>query len=135
MRFWTCWTSAAGGTVVRPPAGGPAREWRTRWVSASTIEGMGRSGVTQQPAPAADVPNRQRVARGSSLASARGRVAPRARLHVFNRFGRLISSGGGTNNFAVVTNFLVGWAPTDRVLLFYSNKATSRRTRATTRSA
>jgi hypothetical protein len=44
-------------------------------------------------------------------------------FRVLDRFGRVLSSGGGENKLAIVTDFNVGYAPSDQVLLSYSNKA------------
>lgn len=38
-----------------------------------------------------------------------------------DRFGRFTAEGG--SNVSVATNFMVGYAPTDRALLFYSSRA------------
>jgi hypothetical protein len=40
-----------------------------------------------------------------------------------DRFGRLTVSSTTTNNLAIVTDFKVGYAPTDQLLIYYSNKA------------
>jgi hypothetical protein len=42
---------------------------------------------------------------------------------VFDRFGRVVSSGGGGNTLSIGTDFSVGYAAGDRLLLYYSNKA------------
>ena len=44
-------------------------------------------------------------------------------FRVVDRFGRVVSSGGGENKLAIATNFTVGYAPGDQLLLYYSNKA------------
>lgn len=109
-----------GWYLVRPAAGSPAREWRTGWVSAATVEPMGPGA-----SGAAESTDRTANRKGFIIGiGAGGGLHRTPGFSVFDRFGRLISSGGGTNNFAIVTNFLVGWAPSDRALLFYSNKAT-----------
>jgi hypothetical protein len=118
-----------GWYLVRPAAGSPAREWRTGWVSAATVEPMGPGApaatAKQATVGAAESPERTASRKGFIIGvGAGGGLHRTPSFSVFDRFGRPISSGGGTNNFAIVTNFLVGWAPTDRVLLFYSNKAT-----------
>jgi hypothetical protein len=116
----------SGWYLVRPPAASPAREWRTGWVSAATVEPMGttRSDAASDQTVPAERPaaaNRQGFLIGAGAGGALHRAPG---FNVLDRFGRVISSGGGTNNFAIVTNFMVGWAPTNRALLFYSNKAT-----------
>lgn len=40
-----------------------------------------------------------------------------------DRFGRLTVSSTTANNLAIVTDFRVGYAPTDQLLIYYSNKA------------
>jgi hypothetical protein len=42
---------------------------------------------------------------------------------VRDRFGRVVASRGGDSKLAIATNFTVGYAPSDQVLLYYSNKA------------
>jgi len=41
---------------------------------------------------------------------------------VRDRFGRVVSSGGGEDKLAIATDFSVGYASSDRLLLYYSNK-------------
>jgi hypothetical protein len=118
-----------GWFLVRPPEGTPAREWRTGWMSANTVEAMNGAEprAALQPAPGAGGDSARRMATRKGFVigiGAGGGLHRPPSFTVFDRFGRPIASGGGTNNFGVVTSFLVGWAPTDRVLLFYSNKAT-----------
>jgi len=117
-----------GWYLVRPPSGGSAREWRTGWVNAVTVEPM-RAGA---PAPTMPAPSAAATSQPEVSANRKGFIiggGAGAGLHrppgftVFDRFGRVTATGGGTNNFSIVTNFAVGYAPSDRLLLFYSNRA------------
>jgi len=118
----------SGWYLVRPSAGSSVREWRTGWINALGVEPMDRGtgdGSGQKPTGA--------TSNGEPTANRKGFIVGAgagAGLHrtpgfaVFDRFGRVTSFGSGTNNFSVVTNFLIGYAPTDRALLYYSNRAT-----------
>ncbi len=44
-------------------------------------------------------------------------------FRVLDRFGRVLSSGGGENKLAVAFDFNVGYAPGEQLLIYYSNKA------------
>ena len=99
-----------GWYFVRPPTGGPAREWRTGWVTAVTVEPM-RSGP-----PGATVPGPPAAATSQAEASANrkgfiigggvgGGLHRPPGFTVFDRFGRVAATGGGTNNVSIVTNF------------------------------
>lgn len=120
-----------GWYCVRSPNGPAFHEWRTGWVSRETVEAdgtrlhtsarpdtLGRSDQTQ--APNEPTANRKGfivgIGAGAGLHRAPG-------ITVRDRSGRLISSRGGINNFAVVTDFKIGYAPSDQVLIYYSNKA------------
>jgi hypothetical protein len=107
--------------LVRPP-GGPAQTWKTGWINAATVQ-------PQQTAPQAAAPQQP----GTVTESPRGRkgfvigLGGGVGLHrsttpvtVFRgvRFG-----GETTNSFGVATEFLIGYAPTDRLLIYYENAA------------
>jgi hypothetical protein len=117
-----------GWYLVRPPAGGPAREWRTGWVNGGTVEPM-RGGAAAATVPAPPPVAASQVETSSNRkgfiigGGAGGGLHRPPGFTVVDRFGRVIATGGGTNNFSVVTNFAVGYAPSDQLLLFYSNRA------------
>jgi hypothetical protein len=118
-----------GWFLVRPPAGGSPHTWRTGWLSAMTVVAMDRGAVAadgQAARPTAAEPEKPKSNRKGFIigAGAGGGLHSAPGFDVFDRFGRLSSVRGGTNNFAIGTNFMVGYAPTDQTLLFYSNRAT-----------
>jgi hypothetical protein len=104
-----------GWYLVRPPAGS-LPPWRTGWVSAASVAPM--------PDP--------RVPRPDPDPS----PGPQSETATANRKGFVIGLGGGAGRYtgsstfgfspgdgsAVVTDFKVGYAPTDQVLVFYSNQ-------------
>jgi hypothetical protein len=118
--------------LVRPP-NGVSREWRTGWLNRATVESMSAGGAAATPAtttpnspvaPPQDAEEPSARRKGFIIGFGAG-----AGMHktpgfsVFDRFGRLISSGGGEYKLAIVTDFNIGYAPGDQILLFYSNKA------------
>ena len=115
--------------LVRPPNGSGTLEWRTGWLNRASVEPIrggaaGNAGqntpVTQSQAP--DEPSARR--KGFIIGVGAGAGIHRTpTFRVLDRFGRVVSSGGGENTLAIVTNFNVGYAPSDQLLLYYSNKA------------
>ena len=115
--------------LVRPPNGSGTREWRTGWLNRASVAPMGDVGVGDAPL---NTPVVQSQASREPSARRRGFIiggGGGAGLHrtptfrVLDRFGRVVGTGGGQNKFAIVTDFSVGYAPSDQVLLYYSNKA------------
>jgi hypothetical protein len=104
-----------GWFLVRPPAGS-ATSWRTGWVNGASVEPM-RAGTAPRPAA-------QAAASSTSFSAARK--------------GFIIGLGGGgglhrapispgfvggptASAFAIMTDFRIGYAPTDQVLIYYNN--------------
>ena len=102
-----------GWYLVRPPAGS-THAWRTAWVNGASVERMGAGN------------------RGGGDAPAQPGAAPAGRK------GFIIGLGGGvgmhtapifpgfnqsqtTSDLAIVTDFRIGYAPTDQVLVYYRN--------------
>ena len=107
--------------LVRPPAATTSANWRTGWISRALIE-------TVDPVSAGALPPAAALARRGQEQqepSARRKgfligIGAGPALHRAPLFG--FGGGGPTNDFAVVTDFRIGYAPTDQVLLHYSNK-------------
>ena len=115
--------------LVRPPNGSGTREWRTGWLNRASVESIrgGAAANAGQTTPvtqsqASDEPSARR--KGFIIGVGAGAGIHRTpTFSVLDRFGRVVSSGGGEHELAIVTNFNVGYAPSDQFLLYYSNKA------------
>ena len=118
--------------LVRPP-NGVSREWRTGWLNRATVESMSAGGaaaaaatttpnIPVAPPQDAEEPSARRKGFIIGLGAGAG-MHKTPGFSVLDRFGRVISSGGGEYKLAIVTDFNIGYAPGDRILLYYSNKA------------
>ena len=115
--------------LVRPPNGGGTREWRTGWLNRASVEpiagGAAASAGQATPVTQSQASNEPSARRKGFIIG----VGAGAGIHrtptfsVLDRFGRVLSSGGGQNKLAIVTDFSIGYAPGDQLLLYYSNKA------------
>ena len=115
--------------LVRPPIGSGTPGWRTGWLNRASVEPIGggtttnagqNAAATQSQEP--DEPSARR--KGFTIGVGAGAGSHRTpTFRVVDRFGRVVSSGGGENKVAIVTNFNIGYAPGDQFLLYYSNKA------------
>lgn len=118
--------------LVRPP-NGVSREWRTGWLNRATVESMSAGGAvniaaTTTPntpvAPPQDAEEPSARRKGFIIGFGAGAGMHKTpSFSVFDRFGRVISAGGGEYKLAIVTDFTIGYAPGDQLLLYYSNKA------------
>ena len=102
-----------GWYLVRPPVGA-SPTWRTGWINAASVGPISASVLAPgQPTVSTD------------------------QTHSANRKGFVFGLGGGggfhraplpgfnastTNEFAIVTDLSIGYAPTDQVLIYYSNQ-------------
>lgn len=76
------------------------------------------------PVPEPEVTEKPRGRKGFIIGVGAGAgIHATPTFRVLDRFGRVLSSGGGDNKLAIATNFSVGYAPGDQLLLYYSNKA------------
>jgi hypothetical protein len=115
--------------LVRPPNRSGTLEWRTGWVNRSSVEpiGGGAAGNAGQntpvtPSQAFEEPSARRKGFIIGVGAGAG-IHQTPAFRVLDRFGRVVSSGGGENKLVIATNFNVGYAPSDQFLLYYSNKA------------
>ena len=115
--------------LVRPPSGSRTLEWRTGWLNRASVEPMS-GGAAANPAQNTEVAPSQTSGEASAKrkgfiigAGAGAGIHRTPAFRVLDRFGRVVSSGGGDNKLAIATNFSVGYAPGDQLLLYYSNKA------------
>ena len=115
--------------LVRPPDGSGTREWRTGWLNRASVEPMSGGAAANAgqstpvaPSQASDEPSARR--KGFIIGVGAGAGIHRTpTFSVLDRFGRVVSSGGGENKLAIVIDFNIGYAPGDQLLLYYSNKA------------
>lgn len=107
-----------GWYLVRPPVG-VSQTWRTGWINGASVTPV---GAAPPPSPS--------TARATSPAVGDSRSA--------NRKGFLFGLGGGagthrapisrffeagtTSELAIITDLSLGYAPTDQVLIYYSNQ-------------
>lgn len=115
-----------GWYLVRPPAGESAREWRTGWVNGSSAEPMNpASARTPAQGPplaqnsAEPTANRKGFIIGGGVGGGWHRTPGAIAI---DRFGR-ITSIGSANSLTIPTNVFVGYAASDQIVLFYSNRA------------
>jgi hypothetical protein len=105
-----------GWYLVRPPAGTPS-SWRTGWINGASVEPIG-AGVAPVRGPA------PMVVQESSTANRKGFIVGfggGVGMHRAPQFPGFV--GGPTiRDFAVVTDFAIGYAPTDQVLIYYNNQ-------------
>ena len=80
------------------------------------------AGATAHNPPPVPDPARSATRKGFIIGAGAGAGLQRSPgFPSVDRFGRFTAEGG--SNASVVTNFMVGYAPTDRALLFYSSRA------------
>lgn len=80
------------------------------------------AGAIAQNPPLVPDPARSATRKGFIIGAGAGAGLQRSPgFPSVDRFGRFTEGGG--SNASVVTNFMVGYAPTDRTLLFYSSRA------------
>jgi Bacterial SH3 domain len=103
-----------GWYLVRPPAGATA-SWRTGWVNGASVTAIPEAQTprisTSQPAPSTLAP-RSKPRKGFIIGVGGG-----AGLHHFK--GQY--SGYSYNGMGLATNVLIGYAPTDQLLIYYAN--------------
>ncbi|MGE3844936.1 MAG: hypothetical protein AB7I50_25510 [Vicinamibacterales bacterium] len=104
-----------GWLLVRPPAGS-AQTWRTGWINARSTEGVpGNSQLTQPAAPPPEAP-RGRKGFIIGLGGGIGLHRHSEPLFGFGGFDDISYSSVG-----LATEFSIGYAPSDRVLVYYAN--------------
>jgi hypothetical protein len=105
-----------GWYLVRPPAGTPS-SWRTGWINGASVEPIGAGAApVRRPAPA--------VEQGSATANRKGFIVGfggGVGMHRSLAFPGF-TAGPTTSDFAIVTDFSIGYAPTDQILIYYSNQ-------------
>jgi hypothetical protein len=108
-----------GWLLVRPPAGS-SQAWKTGWINASSTQPV--AGSTSPVATAAEAPPPQSpgARKGFIIGLGGGIGMHRAAERTF--FIRGIPFGGETtNSVGVATEFDIGYAPTDQLLIYYAN--------------
>ena len=76
------------------------------------------------PVPEPEVTEKPRGRKGFIIGVGAGAgIHATPTFRVLDRFGRVLSSGGGDNKLAISIDFNVGYAPGEQFLLYYSNKA------------
>jgi hypothetical protein len=114
--------------LVRPPEASGTRAWRTGWLNRASVEPMSGGAAAnggQITPPTQSQSSDESSARRKGFIVGAGAGAGFHRTPTFSvldRFGRVVSSGGGDNKLAIMTNFSIGYAPSDQLLLYYSNK-------------
>lgn len=84
-------------------------------------ESVPAGAIAHNPPPVPD-PARSATRKGFIIGAGAGAGLQRSPgFPSVDRFGRFTAEGG--SNASVATNFMVGYAPTDRALLFYSSRA------------
>lgn len=105
-----------GWYLVRPPAGA-SQQWRTGWINSASVAPVSASPPatpsTQGRAPARDPSTANR--KGFLFGLGGGVGAHRAPVSRF-------FDAGTTNELAILTDLSIGYAPTDQVLIYYSNQ-------------
>ena len=114
--------------LVRPPNGSRTPEWRTGWLNRASVEpmsgGAASSARQSAPVPVPEVTEKPRGRKGFIIGAGAGAgIHATPTFNVLDRFGRVLSSGGGDNKLAISIDFNVGYAPGEQFLLYYSNKA------------
>lgn len=111
-----------GWYLVRPPTGS-SKTWRTGWVNGASVVAID-SAVSPAGRPPTSLEQPLTAKRkGFIFGLGGGGAIHRAPLPRF-------ANAGTTNAFAAVTDLSIGYAPTDHVLVYYSNQvAWSRSTR------
>lgn len=101
-----------GWYLVRPPTGS-AQTWRTGWVNAGSVVPISGPAPARGPEAAARAPGNRK-----GFIFGLGGGAGLHRAPVFPGF----AASGTTNDFAVITDLSIGYAPTDQLLIFYNNQ-------------
>lgn len=111
-----------GWLLVRPPAGS-TDAWKTGWVNAAStqpMQGDGPAVTTAAPAQS-DAGTRPRGARKGFVIGLGGGIG----LHRYTTPSftiRNVTFGGESlSSSGLATEFLIGYAPTDRLLVYYEN--------------
>jgi hypothetical protein len=102
-----------GWYLVRPPSGSAAN-WRTGWINAASVTPAAALAGPQQPQAAG--PSRSANRRGFIFGLGAGGGLHRAPLVPG------FPDAGTTSDGAVVTDLSIGYAPSDQVLIYYSNQ-------------
>ncbi|MGE0816081.1 MAG: hypothetical protein AB7O28_27015 [Vicinamibacterales bacterium] len=108
-----------GWLLVRPPAGSP-QAWRTGWVNAASTERIGAGVPAGTTAPPAFQPTEPGARKGFIIGLGAGFGAHRYTTPTV-RFGSLSFGGESVSSSGLATEFLLGYAPTDRLMIHYQN--------------
>lgn len=107
----------AGWYLVRPPAGNPG--WRTGWINGASVEPMtGIPAARPQAAPGQAQPQ---APMAETTAERKGFIFGLGGGVGLHRGPAFFGSAGPPNDFAINTDFRIGYAPTDQVLVYYNN--------------
>ncbi|HUE84722.1 MAG TPA: SH3 domain-containing protein [Vicinamibacterales bacterium] len=108
-----------GWLLVRPPAGS-TQTWRTGWVNAASTQPIGAIAATSSAAPAVQEPAARGGRKGFVIGLGGGfgmhqYTTPSFTVRNVTFGGESLTSSG------LATEFLIGYAPTDRLLIYYEN--------------
>jgi hypothetical protein len=108
-----------GWLLVRPP-GGSAQTWRTGWVNAASTQSINAPAVAGGAAPPIQEPAVHGGRRGFVIGLGGGfgmhqYTTPSFTVRNVTFGGESLTSSG------LATEFLIGYAPTDRLLIYYEN--------------
>jgi hypothetical protein len=104
-----------GWYLVRPPAGS-TQTWRTGWINSASVVPM--SAAAAAPAQRTTTQVQSGTANRKGFVFGLGAGGGIHRAPVFPGF----SAAGTTNEGAVITDLSIGYAPTDQILVYYSNQ-------------
>jgi Bacterial SH3 domain len=108
-----------GWLLVRPPAGS-TQTWRTGWVNAANVQAM-RAATQVASAPPLGTDSTPPGGRKGFVIGLGGGVGLHHSTTPTTVFRGVTFGGETTNSFGLATNFLIGYAPTDRLLVYYQN--------------
>ncbi|MEZ5291159.1 MAG: SH3 domain-containing protein [Vicinamibacterales bacterium] len=108
-----------GWLLVRPPAGSP-QAWRTGWVNAASTERIGAGMPAGATAPSTATPSEPGGRKGFVIGLGAGVGAHRYTTPTI-RFGSFSVGGERVSSSGLATEFLLGYAPTDRLMIHYQN--------------
>jgi hypothetical protein len=104
-----------GWYLVRPPAGS-TQTWRTGWINSASVVPM--SAAAAAPAQPTTMQAQSGTANRKGFVFGLGAGGGIHRAPVFPGF----SAAGTTNEGAVITDLSIGYAPSDQILVYYSNQ-------------
>jgi hypothetical protein len=104
-----------GWYLVRPPAGS-TQTWRTGWINSASVVPLNAAAAAPGQPMATQVQTGTANRKGFIFGLGAGGGIHRA--PVFPGF----SAAGNTSEGAVITDLSIGYAPTDQILVYYSNQ-------------